>query len=233
MRSLLSNRELIRYSGLGPTFPECEVRQIRLVELAEFRNCLGIAMYNYLLAHVVDYSSTAQWASGTTYATNDLVVYKGDVYKAKQASTGVEPPTYTHWGLAPKFDEACTEALWCDFLAEFLAYAVLNQRLPWISNQIKAEGVVVMRGNSFDPASDKGVRDLQAAVLGAKELAFDNLDWYLRDQFENNTTCGPILLYKPLDAGACSGCGQAKASCSGGCGEEGAVYSQTLDYEVG
>lgn len=47
----------------------------------------------------IDVNMTFDWNSGTPYQPNDLVVYQGNIYCAKNANTGIVPTDEGTWGL--------------------------------------------------------------------------------------------------------------------------------------
>ena len=80
----------IRYNKVGDTYVAV-ANEFTNVQLATLRRVEAISgdAAAIVAAHIPD------WSSSTTYATNDIIEYSGQSYKAKRASTNVVPGSFT------------------------------------------------------------------------------------------------------------------------------------------
>lgn len=180
MKTLLLPDEVVNFTPISIQFPRCDLRTLYGIEFNEGLNCLGMHFYNELLGDLVDYSGVLPYAQATSYNTGDLVAYKGVIYTALEDSLqGIIPTTINKWEPAPKFNKECFEKLWCNHLGEYLSWVVIRNRLPFISTQVTAEGLVKKIGEHFEAASDKDFHTVQKAVIAQVDRAFTNMHAYI------------------------------------------------------
>ena len=145
-QTLMSPTEVIKYSGVKLPFNPCSFSELYQIEYHQARTCLGIELWEAMIAALADYSSVTEWIQGTTYNQDDLVSFRGLVYIATAVTTDNMPTVAADWDLAPKFAAGdCQDSyntLYCSFLAPYLAKTVLHQRLPYIKTRIHDIGVL-------------------------------------------------------------------------------------------
>lgn len=91
------------YRKVGNTYVTID-REFSDVQIDALRRIKAISgnATTIVEAHIAD------WSSSTTYATDDIVEHDGHVYKAKRASTNVEPGVYE----APSSDLSLEDPDW-------------------------------------------------------------------------------------------------------------------------
>lgn len=171
MQTLITPVEIIGNCGLPPQFPAFDLRTIRAVEYQFFHKYLNKELYDLLLDNVTDYSLVSEWGAAATYTTGNIVKLAGRVHIALDSSTNVKPPN-SKWKNAPKFDlitdKPCLNHIWCEgFLSDCLAWGVLLSRLPFIKDQIHAEGIGNINTDRFQNSTDTGYHSL---YNGAKNM---------------------------------------------------------------
>lgn len=208
--TLLRPSEIVYYSGISKEFPLCSFRTLFSVEEYEFNECLGIAFYDVLLNDLVEYSNVSAYNNNSFYVIGSTVLRDGVIYISIQDTQGNLPSNPEFWELAPKFTTDCYNELWCKYLAEYLSLRVIFDRIPHIHNQIKATGIIRLKGDSFETVGDTGVNSLQKSVLRSIERVFGNMHKYMSRNNEN----GCFDLYKGLAISCCGECGETKEQCS-------------------
>lgn len=168
-------------------FPACKVSTIYQIEMAERRNCIGKKLYDALLEDLQDYSDAPAYQTGTTYAIDDVVEYKGIYYVAK-ASTNKTPSVKSDWEYADKFETDVFNDLWVSNLGTYLSLLVYRETIPENSVTMSGSGLIRQKGENFDPASSNDVKRLQMSVDAKIHTALLNLQDYLeehRSDFED------------------------------------------------
>jgi hypothetical protein len=201
-KTLLTPKEIVRFTRIADTFPLCDLQTIFKIEIKEFRECLGVDFYEYLKVNVVKYDYTS-YEKNKTYNIGEYVVHNGIIYQAIVQTSSI-PTTITDWTLAPKFNSECLEYLWCNYLGELLAWSVLKNRLPYISTKIEGKGLLKKFDDYSRPAEYEDLKILNYSIDRDIAITFENLDAYIKA----NPNC--YLLYKNLDKHACCGCGCIK-----------------------
>lgn len=207
--TLLTSTEVVYYTGISKDFPKCSLRTIHDVEFEEFRTCFGIDFYNHLIDKKADYSDAEEYDNEEAYAIDDVVSYEGVYYQAIEATTGNIPTNDEYWKLAPKFTEPCLDKMWCMYMASYLSWRVIFDRLPFINTQIKGTGLVKIFGNTFKAGSKNDFETIAKAILRSAERSFKNLDYYMKKN--NDDEC--FNLYFPLNNNCCSECMEMKCTC--------------------
>lgn len=212
-KTLLRPHEVVYYSGISKEFPTCDLRMLASVEEHEFNECLGAAFYDVLKEDLIDYSGTSQYNNSTVYSIGSVVIYSGIIYISTAETLGNVPTNPAFWELAPKFETECYNELWCRYLAEYLSLRVIFDRIPYIHNQIKASGVVRLKGDSFDTVDTRGLETLQKGILRSIERVFSNMDKWMRKQYDILPDLGCFDLYKGLAVSCCDKCGEKEEIC--------------------
>lgn len=184
MKTIITPSEVVRYSDIDVNVPVCNFRQIQQIESYLFGTKLTSKLYDDMLSKLVDYSGVTTWKSTDTITIGVKKLYNGVVYAALQNSVGVLPTNYEYWDVAPKFSSECYEKFWCDVLANYLAIAILENRLPKIWIKVKSDGVVKQKGEMYDSASGQDYKTYHNAVIRDLEMCYYNVTTYM-----SNTEC--------------------------------------------
>lgn len=182
MKGLMTPSDVIKYSGVKLDTNPCSFRELYGIEYKEARTCIGLDLWNAMIDAKVDYSDVQPYASGTSYSIGDVVSYNGIYRKATEVTESL--PSSSSWDDAPIFEGDCAEKyneLFCTFLAPYFAHHVLSIRLPYIWTQIKDIGVFSVDQSGQKSVDSKAYDRVMAAILRDKEIAFNNLDFYLND----------------------------------------------------
>lgn len=185
MQTLITPVEIISNCGLPSQFPPFDLRTIRAVEYQFFRKYLNKELYDLLLGSLVDYSLTSEWLAATAYTEGDIVKLAGRAYVATQSSTNAKPPN-SKWETAPKFepnpDNPCLDNIWCEgFLSDCLAWGVLLSRLPFIKDQIHAEGIGNINTDRFNNSDKDGYLSLSNGTKNMYNTCLENHKQWLLD----------------------------------------------------
>ena len=217
-KTLLSQSEIVKYTVLAKEFPRCDFGELFQAEYVEFCDCLGIDFYKQLLRSCVDYSKICEkYDPNKEYQIGDKVVWKGTYLSAVKVTKNNNPDTKGCWELCPKFEDPCLEKFWCKFLAPYLSWVILRQQLPFIANQIKADGVLEMFGFGarFKTVEEDRIHMVNKAIAARVEQAFKALKKYA--QTENK---GCLNKLKFLGISCCKSCGCVECGCEDGCDDD-------------
>lgn len=181
-KTLMTPAEVVQFSGLKLTAAPCDLRELYQIEYSEARNRIGITLYDAMIEALADYSAAPEWTEGT-YNTGDVVKYKGRYYEVIADPTTTNVPTVaTAWKVADKFTGDCAEVyedLFCNYMAPFLANAVVQSRLPYIYSQIHNVGVINVSAGEYESVNRDQYKDLLTAVIRDKEVAYANMAYFL------------------------------------------------------
>ena len=213
MKTLIQPRDVPKYTSMQLPGNPCTFREIFHIEVYEFRHSLGDAYRKTLLAAMADYSDAELYNDETTYNEGDTVTYwineSLQVYRALTTTTAI-PTTATDWEEAPIFEDGDCQAiyneLYCDYLAPYLAYCVLIKKLPSLVAIISDKGVLQFNGLSYQPADEKSVASLKAALESERLMIYSNMVAYLKADKDNACFSG-------IDFGTsdnCDTCGAVK-----------------------
>lgn len=206
-QTLMSPSEVVDYSGIKKLNNNlCDFKHIYQVEYEQARKCIGVKLWKAMIAALVDYSATPAWASGTTYNLDDLVKFKGLIYKAT-TTTETQPPTIPDWELAPKFEGSCAatyETIFCDFLAPFLAHKILARRIPYIRTMITSMGTIEYNGQDFETTDQKDYTSLVNAINKDAGIAWGNLMHYMDEEDQKALKDSCLDGWPPYETEDCS-----------------------------
>jgi len=222
--------EVVNFASIAKEFPKCNIRTIKAIEFENLLECLGQKMYEAIMDDLVDYSAVILYSNTTAYVVGNIVCFDGLFYTNISDVTGTAPPNKTFWVLSPKFGTACYETLFCQFLGEWIAWLVVQERIPFWFRQFQPEGLVKKMGKTFEGVDVQDFRVVQKAVYRNVERAFENIDNYIKLNFDN--TC--YVDYKPLGVSGCCntcGCNLALCSCDDDCNDD--YESAGYTYQVG
>lgn len=152
MKTLLTPNEVVRYAGLDDTFPRCDLRLIFNVELMEARKNIGLELYSELLDDKADYSGVVVWNNGTAYNEGQIVRHMGVVY-VSLTDNNTDQPNSTNWDYAPKFHDLCNNQLWDNFMAEYLSWIVVRDRIGFVHYRATGNGIQVVRQRDHEAAN--------------------------------------------------------------------------------
>lgn len=210
---LLSKQEAVIRSELGSKFPQCELSDILQTEEWEFRNCLGLDLYDKMIAAQVDYCDVPSWKS-QTYQIGTLVKNAGLIWISKRGGTNTEPLIENeYWTLAPKFDSdsdcgcdageevKCGELynlIWCRYLARYISLKVAKLTVPRVAINVTGNGVVRATANGMIPADKMEIAYLVQGIETQSIQVFDNMmAWIKRMDREDcfgafDANCKPV-----------------------------------------
>jgi hypothetical protein len=179
MKALLTPVEVVRNTNLPKEFPPFELKDIRTIEYSFFMDNLSIKLYNEMLEAKLPVTGIVEW-SQASHAAGDVVKREGVIYEALETTT-TRPPTDS-WKIRDKFSNECYSDIWCNgFLAELLSFMVLQARLPFIANNIHAEGVGTSN-STFTKATQKGYDVTASGVDASIGVALKNFKDYVNNQ---------------------------------------------------
>ncbi len=222
MRTLLSKQEAVIRSELGAKFPQCELSDIFQTEEWEFRNCLGLELYDKMLDAMVDYCNVPAWVS-QNYSIGVVVRNAGTFWISKRGGTNTEPLIENeYWSLAPKFDSTADcgcdpEAdvkcgvlyndIWCRYLARYLSLKLAKITIPRVAINATGNGVVRATGNGMIPADANEIKYLIQGIETQAIQVFDNMmAWIKRTDREDcfgefDQNCKPVACEDKLPTG--------------------------------
>lgn len=200
-KTLTTIADVLRHSEFRDTFPPCDIKSVRDVELQIAVNVLGWDFYQLLLANLTNTEGALEWQNGTSYPVNQIVKYKGDFYTAIRVNS-VQPPTATDWKLTPKFQNACYETFWCEHLARVISLSVFKAHSPLGAAQLTGKGWAQFNGNDSMAASDKSMRVAMNGIDGLIELARNAMFLHVE---KINAECKTVFEKFKLTNNAC-GC---------------------------
>lgn len=232
----LTEKEIIKFTGLDASFNLCDQSLIDRVILKEFYDCIGIDFYKEIMKGLQTYEDVKGFNTDETYNVDDVVSYNGVLYIAIEESTGVIPSSYGCWALAPKFSRQCSEhevplgdkkgsiitktictcdynEFWCSYLGPYLGFSVLKQRIPFIHNRITNDGIVRIENENIKAASQSGYNDLRIAVDSQISMLYELMIKYAK----MNNVNGCYDLMKPLNISCCKSCGVKECTCDDDC----------------
>ncbi len=194
-KTLLTPSGIIDFLGLDSAFPKCDLRSIYQIEVNEFRCKIGMKLYERLCECLAEYPCE-EYVSGTTYPEGSVVVYKGIYYKAIKETDSI-PSDISCWEKAPKFSKPCLEELWCMFLGEYLAAAVLINQLPKLFSKLKHGTIVKLFGDGFQTGDEKDLMILINSYKSDKETILMNMDAWINENNADGCYDGYLGLRKP------------------------------------
>lgn len=222
--TLLQSPEIPEFTGISKEFPVCDLRAIFSLEYSIFVQHLGTEFYTELKADLATYEHN-EYDHTKAYTEGETVVWDGIYRTTTKPTTGNTPDNVNYWTPARKFQKDCFEKLWCLFLGEYLSWGVLYDRLPFIARQFRSNGIVELFGDSFKSVSGKGITELQGAIMGKHERAFNNLHHYMTTG-EESEEC--FSNYKGNLDDCCTGYED------GDCGDDSEIYHQySHGYDFG
>lgn len=225
LKPVLQEWEVLAFTGLPKEFPKCRIGSIFSTEYAEFVKCLGSAFYEHIKNCLAVYDCVP-FDNTKAYEIGDVVAWNGVLKIAIKGGVGNLPDSREYWETAPRFkaDCECLEVIWCNFLGEYLAWAVVRDNLAFMFRNFSPQGIVKALGAKFEAVDLKDFHTIQAAVSREKEKAFINLDHYM----QNNNKDGCFDLYKGIAKGCCGDCGCVPDVC--GCEDNDCVETNESDY---
>lgn len=210
MKTLMTPNEVIKFSGVALPFNPCSFQELYTIEFDQARRCIGMDLWNAMVAAKADYSASPAYASGTTYNLNDTVKFQGLVYQVIVASTTALPTVVTDWSLAPKFTGDCAatyEDFFCLFLAPYLAKKILHIRLPYIRTKITDLGTLNYGDSRQETADKKDFVSLQNAIGRDQGIAWRNLQFWMNEDAQKENEClAGYLEYQKEDCDATNTC---------------------------
>lgn len=143
--------EVLKYSPAGFNYPTrsfCIL--IPQIEQAFRRECLGDALFDFMVAHLKPYPETfTEWDESETYAIGDIVIRNLCTYESTANSNTTDPiETGSNWVQFERFDHVGANELWELYLRQIFASKVYIATLPSSTYQTGAGGLVVNNGDN-------------------------------------------------------------------------------------
>lgn len=137
--TLITQQEVIDFAPVDPnSHAEQRLPFIAMREEKIFRKCLGIGFYKAMMADRLTYGEAdcacdttyTNFQEGKSYTTDDVVLYKGRLYKATNGTNGTQIPTnQSYLRLAPRFRKDEYNFLWERYLRAVLAFSISNDSM--------------------------------------------------------------------------------------------------------
>ncbi len=185
MNNLIEEHEIVSLAKLRGTFPQCELRDITIIEWNLFENCLGHAFKKDLLAnkttHVAD-----EYDDEKTYAIGEKAIFDQFIYEAIASTTGNRPDNIKYWKNATKFDEDLYNELWCQYLGPLIAYHVVKGGITQNSIYLSPQGAARRTGESFSPATTGEINLLIQNYDAKITMTLKAMIGWMTDQREDN-----------------------------------------------
>ena len=212
--TIITPGEVVRYSPESGKYPPQMVeRHIFRKEQKFARECLGFDFYDLLIADLKDWSNIKAWVSGTSYATGDLVNYYGLIIESKVDSNNNNPcedTGGTYWMLADKFNTACYQTLWENYMRDYLAFSVMATSLDHTTYPVSAKGAQEWAqegsGSGSKSASYQVFVGRKNKLLNDAADILENMkSWVLREHNDADSSCdfSEVLFVKQC-IGACN-----------------------------
>ena len=188
----------MRYSPESGKYPPQMVeRHIFRKEQKFARECLGFDFYDLLIADLKDWSSIKAWVSGTSYDSGDLVNYYGLIIESKVAANTNDPCEDTggaYWMLAQKFNTACYETLWADYMRDYLSFSIMAASIDHTTYPVSAKGAQEWAqeggGSGSKSASYQVFVGRKNKLLNDAAEVLENMKgWVLREHADTESEC--------------------------------------------
>jgi hypothetical protein len=191
-KQIITTAEVLTYSPAGAQYPTTHIdNRIKHVEMQVANDIWGCTFADYLDTHLVVVTGATEWESCKTYANDAYVTKNGITYQSTAAGNKKDPETLENWEVVQRFDTACLNELYENFMRPWLAYRIYAGTLEYTTNNTGAGGLV----KRFDDASRQGgtktgtATDINANIMtlrGDEEMIYRNMIAWLDD---NATTC--------------------------------------------
>lgn len=206
--ALITTNEVLIYSVADREFGVEKIEQFREITESDYiRNLLGEDFYLELLDDVNDWSTVSEWDSETTYSLNNIVFWKGWVFKSTQGSNTEEPSKFaTKWIEAPKFTISEFNTLWKKYLSKavsnkiILDCAVLNTYRA----SGKGLGVSVEDNSNITALSKDEIGTWYTQVNNIVDKIESEMIFYIKSQY-NKYRDNPATGYNYSTVGFISG----------------------------
>lgn len=201
-KTLLNPNDVARYTPVKLGFNPCTFRELYAIEYSEAVRCLGTDLWAAMTAALVDYSDATGYETGPTYGIGAVVIWRGG-YRIATAETTQSPDFSGAWEDAPRFSDSTYEDLFCSFLAPYLSYVVLSQRLPYILTQITDQGMNY-GGRQYNTQDKERIESLERAIYRDRERALQVLDNFMSaDEAKDNAAFAGWKGYEVDDTDPC------------------------------
>ena len=125
--SLITAFEVLKYSPAGNDYPTatfCEL--IPQIEQKFKRDCLGKALYDYMVSKLTPYpTGVIEYNPTTTYAIGDKVIRNGCLFVSTVAGVAQHPLKWNgDWEAFERFTDEDVNTFWFSFVRRILALKV-------------------------------------------------------------------------------------------------------------
>lgn len=224
--TILSKTDVATFGRVGTDFPLCELSDIFNLEYKIFNSCgLGMKFYEKLKGDLTDLSSAVNWQTGSGYAKDKIVAFKGKYYTAKSVvPAGVFPTDIIYWEGTRKFSKPVFEDFFCMFLGPYLSLSIVRNQIPFAVAKFGAEGLISFAGSHYKTAKPEDRQQLYKAIDKMLGTIYSNMEHYI----ENLEEDGDFELTKFVTKVSCGSCGNT--TCSGSCSNK---YQRRNGYRIG
>lgn len=193
MTTLITAFEVVKYSPVKHDYPTsyiCDHIYNKELKLFNGKNLLR-ETYTKLVADLIEYSNVTEWDIDDTYNENDIVLLDGCIYVSLEDTNTNSPVDSAYWMLAPKFNTACYNVLWVNFLRRYLAYNIIYTSIQYSTYQATSKGLT----KQLQDNTGSGVVN-KDEFFGWKREILDDAKDILENMIEwmgDNLTCFPEL----------------------------------------
>lgn len=209
--TLITAFEVVSYSPAGRDYPTKHICDALDREVESFmHSCFGDDFTTWLVDHLTQYPpNVVEWVSGTTYATDDIVLRFGCLFTSNIDNNTTDPADDpgdpAEWSALPKFTDDCANFLWIKYLRQILAFRVYMSTLNFSTTQSGAGGLVIMVGDGTGRrnATKAEISDMKTTLMHQSDMASENLLRWLQTQRTNTECTLPFNLLETCSTNDC------------------------------
>ena len=209
---LITPFEVVRHSPAGRDYPTDGIAQlIPVFEQQYGHECLGDALYNWMLANANAYSEAAlEWCSTSAYNIGDQVTKNGLLYESTTDMNTTDPLCEgAEWAEVQRFAIDCANELWEEHLRQIFAMHIFIKSLNRTTRTTGANGLTVLSGagsynnQGFTTADSQTLNDYKTQLNeDLRVMVLNMIRWA---QKQSDSTCGmPISTMPGCTAAACA-----------------------------
>lgn len=143
MNTIISAYEVVRNAPVKESFPTKYVcDHIYVNEFSLFEDCLGLDLYNALIADLKSISNIDEYDIQNTYNEGDEVVYDGCVFVSLNDNNTADPGNINYWKVRDKFNSECFQNLWDYHLKQLLSFAIILPAIGYATYQAGGNGLM-------------------------------------------------------------------------------------------
>jgi hypothetical protein len=188
-KTIMTPFEVIQFSAFSDGFETEHIATVLPIKEPKlFREAFGLDYYNDLLNRLSDPykegDDVPEYNEGSSYATDDRVIFDDNVYISKVDSNVDNPLVTTSWGLLKKFSDTSDNdkfnALW-DYIKYWIANGVASEIVKAVSFKTGAAGAMKKRAQEGEwgtiPINE--IHSLKADYVERSEDAFEEMFYFM------------------------------------------------------